>query len=102
MSPIPRSAAELDRIREAESRIQEKLRRDFKPEANTTAPMAYFEVSRYVTGNFKGMFQVAQMVTDDGHGKELKKPIRKVIADGVDFHVAISSLETALRRRVYR
>lgn len=93
---------EMDRIREAEARIQEKLRRDFVPEKNESKPLAYFEISRYVRGSFRGLFVVTQLITEDGHGEPIKKPIRKVVADGVDLFVAMTSLETALRRRVFR
>lgn len=101
MSPIPRTAADMERIRVAEAKIQEKLRKEFKPEPNTTKDLAYFALARYVTGQFKGMFKVTQVITEDGHGKTLKKPLTKVVADGVDLVVAISSLETAMRRRVF-
>lgn len=97
-----KTAAEMDAIRAEDAKIQEKARREFVPEKNTYKPLAYFEVSRYVTGSFVGSFVVAQMITEDGQGKPLKKPLRKVVADGVDMVVAMASLETALRRKAFR
>lgn len=94
--------AEMARIRELEAKLQEKLRREFKPEKNEYKPLAYFEIGRYTTGAFRGLFIVTQLLTDDGKGKTLKNPLRKTVADGVDIHIAMSNLETALRRRVFK
>lgn len=96
-----KSIAELDRIREVEAKIQEKLRKEFVPEKNEWKPMAYFEVGRYTKGPFLGLFIVTQLITEE-NGKKLKKPIRKVLTEGVDMLIAMSYLETALRRRVFK
>lgn len=97
-----KSVEEMERIREANSKLREKEIKNFVPEKNTSKPVAYFEISRYTTGNFTGLFLVAHILTEDAHGKTLENPIRKVIAEGVDMVVAMSSLETALRRKVFK
>lgn len=97
-----KTPAELERMREAQAVIDADLRKKAKPEANVAHPLAYFEVGRYTSGSFKGLFIVSQLITEDPKGRELKKPIKKVVADGVDMFVAITSLETALRKRVFR
>lgn len=99
---VLKSPAEMDRIRKVAAVIREKEMREFIPEKNEHKPIAYFEISRYTTGSFRGLFLVAQMIADDSQGRPLKRPIRKVIAEGVDMVVAMSSLETALRRKVFK
>ena len=109
-APKLKTLQELDRMRESQAVIDADLRKKHKPEENVARPLANFEVSRYTSGDFKGLFVVTQMVeetiTKDKDGKALAKPIkksvRKTVADGVDMFVAITSLETALRKRVYR
>ena len=113
-TPAPRSKlktpAELDKMREAQAVIDAALRKNSKPEANVATPLAYFEIARYTSGNFKGLFLVSQLIEEtvvkDKDGKALAKPykknVKKSVADGVDMVVAISSLETALRKRVFR
>ena len=49
-----------------------------------------------------GSFIVTQYICDDSKGNPLAEPIKKVVSDGVDMVVAMSSLETAIRRRVFR
>lgn len=98
----PKTLAEMERIREDDRILREKQIRDFTPERNTTRVMANFQVERYVTGNFKGLFLVARIITEDINGRKLKVPLRQVISDGVDMVVAMSSLETALRKKVFR
>ncbi len=93
---------ELERERVKQAVIDADLRANRKPEANVATPLAYFEIARYTSGNFRGLFVVAQMITEDHKGRDLKKPIRKVVADGVDIVVALSSLETAVRKRVFK
>lgn len=95
------SMIELDRIRGMMAKDLEKSLREQPSEPNTYRPLAYFEIGRYTTGAFRGMFVVSQMITEE-KGKVLKKPIKKVVCDGVDMVVAMSSLETALRKRVYK
>ncbi len=97
-----KTPSEMDREREKQAVVDADLRAKHKPEANVAIPLANFEVSRYTSGSFRGMFKVTQRVTEDHKGRDLKKPTNKVVADGVDLFVAITSLETALRRRVYR
>jgi hypothetical protein len=92
----------MESIRAKDAILQQALRKSAIPEKSATRPLAYFEVSRYVAGQFTGMFQVAQLITEDAQGKPLKKPLKKIVADGVDMVVAMSSLETALRRRVFK
>lgn len=97
-----KSPQEMEHIREADAKLREKQLREFVPERNISKALAYFEIGRYTSGNFRGLFTVHQMITEDALGKPLKKPIRKTVADGVDMVVAITSLENAIRRRVYK
>lgn len=97
-----KTLAEMSTIREADAKLREEERRNFVPEKNSHKPVAYFEISRYTTGDFRGLFLVTQMLTEDASGNPLKKPIRKVIAEGVDMVVCMSSIETETRRRVFR
>lgn len=97
-----KTPAEMERIREKQAILDAELRDKRKPEPNVASPLAYFEIARYTSGSFRGMFLVSQMVTEDYKGRELKKPIKKTIADGVDIFVAMTSLETAVRRRVFK
>lgn len=97
-----KTAREMDTIRAADAVLQEKRLKSQVPLKNEATPVAYFQVDRYVTGSFRGLFVVSQLVVEDAAGKPLKKPVRKVVADGVDMVVAMSSLETALRRKVFR
>lgn len=97
-----KTPAQMDIIREAESRIQEKLRAELVPEKNEARPVAYFQVDRYFKGNFTGMFVLSQLITEDRDGKPLNKPLRKVLADGVGIEVVTGNLETALRRKVFK
>ncbi len=97
-----KTPAEMERIREKQAVLDEKLLAERKSEPNVATPLAYFEIARYTSGGFRGLFVVSQMVTEDAKGRDLKKPIRKTLSDGVDIVVAMSSLETAIRRRVFR
>ena len=96
-----KSPQEMEHIQAEDAILKEQAARDYVPERNRYEPVAYFEVSRYVTGQFMGLFVVAQLFTQDAKGKTLKKPFKKVIAEGVDIGVANSSIETAIRKRVY-
>jgi len=93
---------EMDKIRAEDAKLREQQIKDFVPEKNEARPVAYFQIDRYHKGSFMGLFIVSQMLVEDAKGKPLKKPIRKVVSDGVDMVVAMSSLETALRRKVFR
>ena len=96
MSKFIMSPARREAILEAEGKVQEQLRRDFKPEPIAFEDKAFFVVSRCVAGpqGWKGLFQVAQLVTQDDKGRPLKKPTRTVIASGVDMVVAMAAMET--------
>ncbi len=48
------------------------------------------------------MFVISQMITEDAKGRELKKPIKKKVIDGVHIDSAMRALETAVRGRVFR
>ncbi len=102
MAVKPKTLAEMNLEREKQAVIDAELRKNRKPEPNVATPLAFFEIGRYTSGSFRGLFVVAQMITEDHKGRDLKKPIRKIVADGVDIFVAMTSLETAVRRRVYR
>ncbi len=93
-----KSAAEMKTIREADAALKAKQLKEFVPEKNVHKPLAYFEVSRYTAGQFKGLFVVAEFTPATGKAK----PERKIISDGVDMVVAMASLETSLRKRVFK
>lgn len=88
----------MERIREADAILKAKQLKEFVPEKSTSKPVAYFEIDRYVTGPFRGSFVVSEFIP--GEGK--KKAERKIVSDGVDMVIAMSSLETSLRKRVFK
>ena len=97
MSYKPPTLAQMEVIREKDTEIRSKI------PAPQPAPIVYEDkvfivVSRCVDGpqGWKGLFRVCQMV------QEGKRNIRKTIAEGVDMPVIMSSIETALRKRVYK
>lgn len=101
---------EMERIRQRQAALDEAAAKNRKPEPNLAAPLASFEIGRYTQGSFKGLFVVTQKVEEiaykDKDGAALSKPVKrtvkKTVADGVDMFVAITSLETALRKRVFK
>ncbi len=93
---------EMRRMQEEQAIIDEKIRAEKKPEPNIATPLAYFEIARYTSGSFLGMFVISQMITEDAKGRELKKPIKKKVIDGVHIDSAMRALETAVRGRVFR
>lgn len=97
-----KTVREMDAIRAAEARIQERLRRDFKPEPNHIRDLASFTIGRYDKGSFIGLFCVYKIETSDAKGNPLKKPLREKVIEGVDIDTAMSYLETAIRRRVFK
>ena len=88
---------EMERIRNADAKLRQEQAKKFVPEANRADMLCYFEIGRYVAGPFRGLFVVNQLIKD-----KKDKPVRKCIAEGVDMVVAMSNLETAIRRRVFR
>ena len=92
-----KSMAEMARIQEADAKLRAEQAKTFVPEAPTQRDLARFVVSRYTAGNCKGLFIVYEAVED----KE-GNITRKQIAEGVDIVVAMASIETALRKRVYK
>ncbi len=97
-----KTPAEMEIIREKQAVLDEEARKNFKPEPNVATPLAYFEIARYTSGSFLGMFVISQMITEDAKGRELKKPIKKKVIDGVHIDSAMRALETAVRGRVFR
>ncbi len=97
-----KTIAEMDRERMKQIVIDDEIRKNRKPEPNISTPLAYFEVSRYTSGNFKGMFVISQMITEDHKGRELRKPIKKTVIDGVFIDGALDALGQAIRKRVFR
>ncbi len=94
--PAIKTPQEMERIRAADAILVAERNKKFVPEKNKRIPLAYFEVSRYTEGQFRGLFAVEAL--SSAHPKAQ----RKVIADGVDMVVAMASLETSLRKRVFR
>ncbi|MDE2020355.1 MAG: hypothetical protein KGJ13_08475 [Patescibacteria group bacterium] len=97
-----KNALEMKSIRDADEKLKAKERANFVPEESRAKPLAYFEISRYQTGPFLGLFRVVQLITEGRDGKKFKLPERLIVADGVDIVIAMANLETALRRRVFR
>lgn len=93
MSAI-KTLVEMERIRAEDAKL--RAQEVHVPEKNVSKPLAYFEVSRYTAGSFRGSFVVADVTPIEG------KKRRKIIADGVDMVVAMASLETSLRKRVFK
>ncbi len=100
--PTIKTAAEMDKIRADHAEYLRKNPVDIKPEASEHKDLIYITIGRYTKGPFIGGLVVSQMIVEDEKGKPLKKPVRKIIAEGVDMVVAISAVETAIRKRVYR
>ena len=100
---IPKTAMDYERMRKADAIIQEKLKKAFVPEPVEFEDKCFFVVSRCVKGpqGWKGVLRVEEVITSD-NGKTLKRPIRKTVADGVDIVIAMSNLETALRKRIFK
>lgn len=88
--------AEMERIRAIDAKLKEEELKNFKPEPNTHKIYLSIEVGRYVTGQFKGSFVIIENIKDG------KKSTRKVISDGVDLLSALASIETSIRRKVYK
>lgn len=97
-----KTPAEMEAIREKDAILKAEALKNFVPEKNASKPLAYFEIGRYTTGSFRGLFIVSQMLTEDEDGKPFKKPIKKTLAEGVDIVVALAQLETALRKRAFK
>jgi hypothetical protein len=93
---------EMKRIQEADAKLKIAQAAKLAPQTHKVKPLAYFEIGRYVEGTFTGLFVVSQLITEGPDGKLLKKPLKKIVADGVDIHVANTAIETALRKRVFR
>lgn len=101
-SPFLRSEAEREKIREADAKVKEAELKKIVPEAQEYKPLAFFEIGRYTKGPCRGLFVAYQLVTEDEHGKPLKKPVKKPLCEGVDPVVMLSKIETAFRKRAFR
>lgn len=88
---------ERERIRKANDLIQQKLKKDFKPEPNLDRPVAYYEVGRYYQGSCKGLFTIYEVNPDKKHKTE-----RKRVAEGVGFDYVMPAIEYSLRRKVFK
>ena len=97
------TAAELLAVQKAEAPKRQRELRERKYAPIEYADKVFIVVSRCTQGppGWLGMFQVSQLSVEE-NGRPLKRPTRKVIAEGVDMVVAMSSIETALRRRIYK
>ncbi len=98
MAQLTKTALEMDRIRKAAAVLEEKARKAFVPEPNIDKPVCYIEIGRYVQGSCRGLFTVYEFTP----GKGKKDAERKRIAEGVGIDVVVSSIETAVRRRVFK
>jgi hypothetical protein len=96
-----KNAEEMKIIQEAEARIQEKLRNDFVPEDNKYKDGICFIVSRCIRGSFRGLFMLTQLITTDGRGNWLKKPIRKVLIEGTDRDGINEMIDRAVGKRYF-
>ena len=93
---------EMDEIRDANAKLVEAAAADFISEKNEYKDGIYFVVSRCVTGPFKGLFMISQMQTEDDHGRMLKKPIRKVLIEGVDRDSLNRTFDKSIGKRYFR
>jgi hypothetical protein len=100
--PKFKTQQEMDIIREADAILRQKQAKDFVPEPNVAEPWAYFQIDRYVKGSFRGLFTVSQVITEDDHGRTLKKPVRKVLKEGTDMASCGDCVRDALRSRLNR
>ena len=94
----------MEAKRTADAKLRQEQAKAAVPEAIEYADGISFIVSRCVRGpqGWVGLFSVDQVVFEDAQRKPLKKPLRKRIAEGVDMVVAMSSMETAARKRYFR
>lgn len=97
MSQI-KTAAEMLTIRQIDAKIREKEKRNFVSEPVAYDDKASFVVSRCIRGpqGWVGLFKVCELIQNG------KKTERKVLANGVDMVVVMSSIEDAVRRKVYK
>lgn len=91
---------EMDRIRNADAELRSK--QVVIPEKPAERVLGHFEVSRYTAGPSIGAFNLYMVTSDGPDRKPLKKPIRKRIAEGVTIDIVTSTMETALRRKVFK
>ena len=97
MSPTQfKSLAEMQRIREADAKLREIANRNFIPEPWEHKVVANFEVCRYTTGQCRGLYLVFQVFAEDNNGRTLRKPMRKLIAEGVDKHMVSMRIREAI------
>ena len=94
----------MEAKRTADAKLRQEQAKAFVPEAIEYADGVSFIISRCIRGpqGWVGLFAVDQVIFDDAQRKALKKPLRKRIAEGVDMVVAVSSMETAARKRYFR
>lgn len=93
---------EMDVIRAADAKLREKEIGDFVSEKNEYKDGVYFIVSRCVKGPFMGLFMISQMIAEDGKGNQLKKPIRKILIEGVDRDSLNRTFDKAVGKRYFR
>ena len=101
---LARNPAEMDRIRKADAILVEAARKAFVPESVEYDDKCAFIISRCVKGpqGWVGFFKVDQLITEDAKGNPLKKPFRKVLKGGIDLVIAMATIETAIRRRIFK
>ena len=97
----PKTAAEMESIRAANSVLREKEMAEFQPEPIEYKDGLFLVVSRCVKGPFLGMFMLTQITLDD-HGKPLKKPIRKTLIEGTDRDGINRAIDKAMGARFFR
>jgi hypothetical protein len=87
--------AELDRVRVADAILQEKARKAFISERVEWSDKIAFVVSRCTKGpqGWPGMFRVYRQ---DGPKS------RQVLISGVGMDGVVSTIETAIRKRVFK
>jgi hypothetical protein len=87
-------------IQEAEARIQEKLRKEFVPEAIEWRDMIVLVVSRCTAGpqGWKGLLRVEKLDPED---KGVKKAKRTLVISGVDIEGTHSAVEKAVHKRIF-
>jgi hypothetical protein len=97
-----KNVQEMDTIRAADAKLREKQIAGFEGEKNEYKDGGYFVVSRCVKGPFMGLFMLSQLIAEDGSGHPLKKPIRKVLIEGVDRDSLNRTFDKTIGKRYFR
>ena len=98
----PTSPAILDRIRQRQEIERKQIMAEYRPEPIEYKDGLTLVVSRCIRGAFIGMFKLSVLTTTDKNGKPLKKPIAKVLIEGVDRDSINRQLDKEIGKRYFR